>query len=798
MDSGMSRFIMLQAMKMFDEYKDKEQITAEDIEIIQKKLSLYEQEAEAYKVQFTDDEQLILKEKTKEIIDRYKKSPKNVSDSEIIKGEVLSSQNIKIFDKTKDFFKNKVNLVKKKIAVKSEKEILEQEVIEIETPQNINISSKAKDFFKNKLTKIKEIDENTKEKMLNGGIVVTGIAIVVTTLATATVVIKSKDNKENEKEYEITQLGEQLQYTASNGLEAEEKINNIVIDKELEKNIDNEENEVSENKYFDVNSNTELVKRMSEFIVDCLSKGIAIKDVMTEEEINEANKNNVSFLSIEQLMDYYYVINIEDIDPIDYARLNYSTKTADTILNNYLACANVFTDDLLTAREDTTIDYSNIISDKESSNAVQTMADYIGKLNSSQNKSEIRKEITNYIEEEYIKKYDDLNSVSANEQIYRFMFSYDELTNGKGIPNDINIILNEDRTYSCSNTKEGYKNKSERAQDYTDVKNIIKDKLEISRDNINQDLSQITDNERKTGLELEKEIKETVLNMNPVFNINPEFKQETFEVSSKKSNSTKVSTSSVSTNIPSPVKGDNGLTIAQSEFDKYGIDSSTPAAKQEYETAVENNFKEEAAAKDTHVIKNNDGEVVVKGSEVDSSQYNHGYSDGYYDGNNKLSSSPYSSNTSYLSGYKEGYREGAKAREKLDRNYSFEKKEYYEDRKDKVVSEKESDITYNDYTSDPHVNENYSSNNTSISSDIEVKTEFVPLEEPEIVEENISEPTVEESFEEEITYEDYTDSEESRLETSSKQKLISEYTELKQILQSIDDVVDEAVNYKTI
>ena len=101
---------------------------------------------------------------------------------------------------------------------------------------------------------------------------------------------------------------------------------------------------LAENLAFDPNDNNEIVTRMSDFIADALTKGIPVKDVMTEEELKIADENEQSLVTIEQLMDFYMVMNIEDIDPIDYARLGYNTKTAETITDNYMYCARVFMD----------------------------------------------------------------------------------------------------------------------------------------------------------------------------------------------------------------------------------------------------------------------------------------------------------------------------------------------------------------------------------------------------------------------------------------------------------------------
>lgn len=726
MQNEMSKFITLQVNKMFEQYSEKEEITKEDIELMKKKLNLFEEEAKKYKVEFTNEEKESIKSNAQKIVDRCKKDETDL------------------------------------------------------TPENVKVSSGSRNFFKKKKFSLKT---ETKEKLLYSGMIVTGIAIVATALGIVSAVQK-KQKEETEQQFAV--VGEQLGNVANHAEESMES----EIDKYLEKQEEQEKqpNQLSENKSFDVNSNNELVNRMSSFIVDALAKGIAVKDVMTEQEIATANENGVNFLTIEQLMDYYYVMNIEDIDPVDYARLNYSTKTTDTIANNYIACADVFNDDLLTIKNDTIIDYTQIIADKESANALQKMVNYVADYNSSSNKAEIRKEITNYIDSNYVGKYDKFYSVSTNEQTYRFMLSYDKLTDFKGIPDDVNIILNEDGMYSCDRHKEGQKNKTERAQSYTDIKGIVRDKLQISRDNVNQDLSKVSDEEKKTGIDLEMKIKETVLSMQHSFIENPKFVIETKTTSS----STKKTSQAAS-----PVKGDNGLPIAQSEFDKYNIDPSTPTAKQDYEQAVRDEYNEKAELSDKHVVKNDVGEVVANGDQADLSQYDAGFSDGYYDGNNNRPSNP-SGSTSYTEGYYAGYENGRRDIKRVNENNSFEEKEYFEDVKDEVVKETESDITYNDYTNDPHANENNASDSSSTNDSVEEETEFFPVEKPEVVEEYSTNNDSENYEETTYTMDEYNAPREVEVQTLTKQqKLIDEYSELKALLQSIDNTAETALNYKT-
>lgn len=427
---------------------------------------------------------------------------------------------------------------------------------------------------------------------------------------------------------------------------------------------------------FDPNDNGELVNRMAEFIADALTKGVAVKDVMNADEIELAQQNDQSLLTIEQLMDFYFVMNIEDIDPMDYARLCYNTKTAETITDNYMYCARMFMEDSLTATELDTINYETIIADKESSEALQEFVNLLASYNSNTVSAE---EIKDFIIDTYIEKDANLYSMSVNEMTYRLMFDADMISNNAIIPKDVNIILNEDGKIGCGIEKEdGVKNKTEKAEEFTSIYNTVAEKLEISREFINQDTTGLVAGELKTGVELEELIRIEVLKKNVRFNLNEKFKGTDVKVSAKKGGN---STNYVSGISPSTGKQVN---VSATEMAKYG---ATTLA--EYEANKKAAFEAAAKADPNHVIKDNSGNVVASGTQVDTAQYNAGYSAGYFDGNNKKASNPGSSNASYVGGYNAGYAQGLSDRNALDASYQKQSSQTFVDVSDQVVEHSE-------------------------------------------------------------------------------------------------------------
>lgn len=470
--------------------------------------------------------------------------------------------------------------------------------------------------------------------------------------------------------------------------------NSSIVEPSIEPTI--EPKVLADNLSFDPNDNTELVNRMVDFIADALSKGIPVKDVMTEEEIKIAEDNEESLVTIQQLIDFYIVMNIEDIDPEDYARLKYNSKTAETITDNYMYCARIFMTDALTATNDTKIDYSEIIADKDSSESIQKFVDYLAEYNSSSDKKTVGSTISNYIVSNYINRDANLYSMSANEFTYRMMFVADMISNNSIIPNDVNIILNEDGKISCDIEKEdGVKDKTEKAEEFTSIYNTVDEKLEISREFINQDLTLISEEEKKTGAELEKEIKEQILIKNVSYNVNPKFTMET-----SKSISAKKTTSSSSKSYQT-FKDSTGkqVNVSNEELAKYGATNQA-----EYEAAKKREFEENAKKDPNHTIKDTSGNVVVSGSEVDTEQYNAGYKAGYEDGNyydgSFRQSNPKSTNTSYVAGYDVGFKKGRNdINSVLDSLKKQESSTSYVDTQDKVVDSNTTIVEY-DYTGD--------------------------------------------------------------------------------------------------
>ena len=558
---------------------------------------------------------------------------------------------------------------------------------------------------------------------------------------------------------------------------------------------------LAENLSFDPNDNTEIVNRMADFIADALTKGIPVKDVMTEEELKTAEENEESLVTIKQLMDFYIVMNIEDIDPEDYARLKYNTKTAETITDNYMYCARLFMTDALTANEETKIDYSKIIADKDSSEAVQKFVDYLAKYNSATDKKTVASSINDYIVSNYINRDANLYSMSANELTYRMMFVADMISNNSIIPKDVNIILNEDGKISCDIQKEdGVKDKTEKAEEFTSIYNTVDEKLEISREFANQDLSSISDEEKKTGSELEKEIKEQVLIKNVSYKLNPKFTmaESSKNISAKKTTTNSSNSASNSNSYKTFTDTTTGkqVNVSNEELAKYGATNQV-----EYEAAKKKEFEENAKKDSGHLFHDESGNLVGTGEEIDADQYNAGYEDGYEDGNyydgNFRQSNPKSSNKYYLAGYNDGFKKGRINIEAvLNSLKNQQPSTSYEDVQDQVV-DSNTTITEEQYTGDiTNGNSSTTSDNTSNNdSNNGDSTSNETIEEYPYIEENTF--TEFEPAQEQSSFESTTETSSESSETTEEYTYTSSIKSLKSLreeLLNISNVYNDEVS----
>ncbi len=476
--------------------------------------------------------------------------------------------------------------------------------------------------------------------------------------------------------------------------------------------------ELPEYLLFDANDNEALIERSAKFIANSRACGI---DFSSDKDISK-------------YMDFYFVVNSEYIDPIDYARLNYNSKTTQSIIDNYQYCMNEIDKDLYTVTPDTMLEY-DFIADKASQEVLMQFQEMIAKYNVAENKNEkqeLVKEMESFLYNNFINKETRGEyTYITYEMIGRMTITADSrITNG--LSKDITEILCED-LYTCDEVAPvGEKQKSEKAQAETSLREMLDDKLETAHKYYNQDLTLVPEIEQLTGYEVEQKISDMVALLDVEFVANPELdlKQEAAQNSTTSKKATTLS---------------NGKTVSTQELKDLGLNPSTVTPEQ-YEAAVRQKFEQDAVNDPNHKLENADGVVVGTGSDAtyNAAQAEQGATDAFNDGYNGASFSPRSQSPSYLAGYThDSYNKGVAAKAALNANINSGNSSSFQSTPNSQPQNVEESITQQDYTSTPS-----STPVPESTPQVETETYFVPADgsvessEEEIVEEGFKTTSV--------------------------------------------------------
>ena len=132
----------------------------------------------------------------------------------------------------------------------------------------------------------------------------------------------------------------------------------------LNKIMQSAEKEIGPHLSFDPNSEQEMINRIAEVYVDAAAKGLGD-------------------LTIEQWMDWYTVMNIDDISPSEYYRMLDDTKTATAIMENYDFVNNALLEDGITVTSSTVIDISKLVADKKSAAELSSFQNMLAAYNTA-------------------------------------------------------------------------------------------------------------------------------------------------------------------------------------------------------------------------------------------------------------------------------------------------------------------------------------------------------------------------------------------------------------------------------
>lgn len=504
------------------------------------------------------------------------------------------------------------------------------------------------------------------------------------------------------KASELVETSDQMMNSMEKGvkpkLDDEEKEIQEVFEPYLS---DMPQNTLASHLLFDINDNESLIEQSAQFIANSRACGL---DFASEKWVSK-------------FMDFNYVMGLEEIDPMDYARLNYFNKTTQSIIDNYQECANEIAYDLFTVKPDTLLDYP--IADKDSKAILmeiqQLVAEYNTYIEAGEKNSakEVAKELEDYFLENFVKQDGRVYTRATYELVGRFANIVDEIL-PNGLSKDITSKLSED-LYTCGDrVPVGEQNKSGRAQSETSIREMCDDKLDISRDYRYQewDLSKL---EYLTGVQLEGKILEKVYELDVEFVANPEkFEQEQRTTIIPIKNSTPSVTLS------------NEFQVSKQTIQEVGLNPAT-VTKEQYESAVVKQF-EETAQKDfeTAVALHKQGSI-----------------DAFNDGYNGNAFNPKQNNADYLEGYTwTNYNEGVNSRPKEQSKTEFV------DTQDQVVESSSTTITQG-YVESP------SNSNSVLDSQPNGNTTFEPISEGDTI--IIDEVVIEDDFiDTEVNAENYS------------------------------------------
>ena len=228
----------------------------------------------------------------------------------------------------------------------------------------------------------------------------------------------------------------------------------------------------------------------------------------------------------------------------------------------------------------------------------------------------------------------------------------------------------------------------------------------------------------------------------------------------------------------SRVANGQGGTIANSQFQEYGINPSNPNAKQQLEEKVQESYKE------TIVNKNSNGDVI------DSSQAEAWAKQGAIDANNGTRNSNVPS--IYQDAYSSGWNAANSSKQEADKNTTSSTT--YEEVKNGSTTETITDETYEGFketaptpSPDTTIPEPSVPDSSNSNDNIESNTTFVPVTNGETTETVIEETTT--------GFADTANAaREIQVGTLTREDKIQTYKDIKDLIQMISDSFDDTLN----
>lgn len=544
----------------------------------------------------------------------------------------------------------------------------------------------------------------------------------------------------------------------------------------------------------------ETIYEKEQEAIASLNEFTSIISENTSNSMNSMLANGVRMVDFENLtedqqkdliagmgLQYYLVANIDDITTLEYA--NFMQEQSGAVLDNNTLIYNfrnmnvLLKQQMLVCSPDNKIDFSNVYQKKLDAKLLNDGADILARLNtaSASDRKNISKEFYDYVQSTLLDNTDKLQY--SNSALATFINSefgaWTELTKSsgykKGYYPDDELEAKVMTVVSNCGMSNGEKvdldihDETKTSLESINVINVLST-LDARKENIPTLVAteMLYYSEDASYGNLKQSIMEKI-------DLSKYHKLESYE---DKKTAKILATKPQTHANDSRVANGQGGTIANSQFQEYGINPSNPNAKQQLEEKVQESYKE------TIVNKNSNGDVI------DSSQAEAWAKQGAIDANNGTRNSNVPS--IYQDAYSSGWNAANSSKQEADKNTTSSTT--YEEVKNGSTTETITDETYEGFKGtaptpspdttipEPSVPDSSNSNNN-----IESNTTFVPVTNGETTETVIEETTT--------GFADTANAaREIQVRTLTREDKIQTYKDIKDLIQMISDSFDDTLN----
>lgn len=486
-------------------------------------------------------------------------------------------------------------------------------------------------------------------------------------------------------------------------------------------------------------------------------------------------------------LQYYLVANIDDITTLEYA--NFMQEQSGAVLDNNTLIYNfrnmnvLLKQQMLVCSPDNKIDFSNVYQKELDAKLLNDGADILARLNtaSASDRKNISKEFYDYVQSTLLDNTDKLQY--SNSALATFINSefgaWTELTKSsgykKGYYPDDELEAKVMTVVSNCGMSNGEKvdldihDETKTSLESINVINVLST-LDARKENIPTLVAteMLYYSEDASYGNLKQSIMEKI-------DLSKYHKLESYE---DKKTAKILATKPQTHANDSRVANGQGGTIANSQFQEYGINPSNPNAKQQLEEKVQESYKE------TIVNKNSNGDVI------DSSQAEAWAKQGAIDANNGTRNSNVPS--IYQDAYSSGWNAANSSKQEADKNTTSSTT--YEEVKNGSTTETITDETYEGFkgtaptpSPDTTIPEPSVPDSSNSNDNIKSDTTFVPVTNGETTETVIEETTT--GFADKANA-----AREIQVGTLTREDKIQTYKDIKDLIQMISDSFDDTLN----